>query len=85
LVTYHFNGELIDRVKDSLTEVVQPKLWERYLIRKEMVGTIVAWAWMTTAFTGNVFVLMNGKSYVHFMNYFNRAFHIMEVDLSSSK
>ncbi len=69
-------------VKDKTTGVAETWKWERYIIRHEMVAMIVVWSWLTVACAGSVYIVINSKYYVHYMNYFNRVVQIMDMDMT---
>ncbi len=66
------------RVKDPVTGENEAQLWERYYTRREMVPVLVIWSWMTISFVGSVHVILYGKFYVHYMNYFNRVVRFLK-------
>ncbi|CAL8131706.1 unnamed protein product [Orchesella dallaii] len=69
-------------VRDKDDGTTDTLLWERYLIRHEMVSMIVVWSWLTVACAGSLYIVTNSKYYVHYMNYFNRVVQIMDMDMT---
>lgn len=69
-------------VKDKTTGLTETWKWERYIIRHEMVAMIVVWSWLTVACAGSMYIVLNSKYYVHYMNYFNRVVQIMDMDMT---